>query len=341
MRSFKSFLTESDESKKLKHITHAEDRPLQKGSEGFQHAVGALQQAHEHIKSGGHSTHLTMKYEGSPSIVFGHHPKTGKFFVASKSAFNVNPKINYSEKDIEKNHGHAPGLVEKLKQALHHLPKVAPKKGVYQGDVMFGEHDKKEHKGGVSFTPNTITYTAKGEKAKKIKDSKLGVIVHTQYHGKDIQHMSADPHPDVHNFTHHPDVWHKSANHDTKQVHYSEDDQKEVEKHLKAAKDIHDKHGKMMYLMTQPHHGEKLESYINQTVRNDTKPNTEDFKKHIALLAIRSGSQKEHKPEGGTPSYVKAYLLRKKKMSQRQSRVDNLKKIVVIERILQKIVRSH
>ena len=37
-------------------------------------------------------------------------------------------------------------------------------------------HDKKEHKGGVSFTPNTITYKASGEQAKKIKKSKLGVV---------------------------------------------------------------------------------------------------------------------------------------------------------------------
>jgi hypothetical protein len=84
-----------------------------------------------------------MKYDGSPSIVFGHHPKTGKFFVASKSAFNKNPKINYTHKDIEKHHGHAPGLVSKLKTALTHLPKVAPKHGVYQGDVM---HTREDHK---------------------------------------------------------------------------------------------------------------------------------------------------------------------------------------------------
>ena len=99
MYSFSTFLKEEDEGGKLKHITHAEDRPLQNGSEGFDHAVGALQQAHEHMKSGGHSTGLTMKYDGSPSIVFGRHPENNKFFVASKSAFNKNPKINYTNKE--------------------------------------------------------------------------------------------------------------------------------------------------------------------------------------------------------------------------------------------------
>jgi hypothetical protein len=121
MLTFKRFLAEatksdseeSEEGQKLKHITHAEDRPLQKGSEGFTHAVEALKQAHNHIKSGGHSSALSMKYDGSPSLVFGHHPETGKFFVASKSAFNKTPKINYTHNDIVKNHGHAPGLMDK------------------------------------------------------------------------------------------------------------------------------------------------------------------------------------------------------------------------------------
>ena len=81
---------------------------------------------------------VTTKYDGSPSIVFGTHPETGRFFVASKSAFNKDPKINYTPEDIERNHGHAPGLVEKLKGALEHLPKIMPRNGgVYQGDLMY------------------------------------------------------------------------------------------------------------------------------------------------------------------------------------------------------------
>ena len=66
MKSFLSFLKEevAPDTSKLKHIHHAEDRPLMHGSKGFEHAVGALEHAHEHIKSGGHSSHLTMKYDG-------------------------------------------------------------------------------------------------------------------------------------------------------------------------------------------------------------------------------------------------------------------------------------
>ena len=168
-------------------------RSLLHGSAGFDHAVGALEQAHNHIKSGTHSSALTMKYDGSPSIIFGRNPENNKFFVASKSAFNKNPKINYTHQDILKNHGHAPGLVDKLHDALNYLPKVTPKTGVYQGDMMFSGNDKQETKRGVSFTPNTITYTAKGNLADKIKRAKMGVIVHQQYHGDNLNDMRADP----------------------------------------------------------------------------------------------------------------------------------------------------
>ena len=292
MQTFLAFLKEEDEGK-LKHITHAEDRPLQNGAKGFEHAYNALNQAHEHIKSGAHSSALSMKYDGSPSIVYGHHPENGKFFVASKSAFNVNPKINYTESDIEKNHGHAPGLVEKLKHALKHLPKIAPKKGVYQGDMMFSGNDKKETKKGVSFTPNTITYTAKGEQGDKIRRAKVGIITHTQYHGNDIASMKADPHPDLHNFKSHPDVWSKTANHDTKQVKYSPSDQEKFHKHMAAAKAIHDEHKDKMYKAIEPHSGpgNHLETYINHTVRTGDKPSVEGLKKHIQDKYVKAASK--------------------------------------------------
>ena len=48
MLTFRDFLTEGapEEGAKLKHITHAEDRPLFDGAEGFKHAYDALHGAH-------------------------------------------------------------------------------------------------------------------------------------------------------------------------------------------------------------------------------------------------------------------------------------------------------
>jgi hypothetical protein len=289
MLQFKNFLKEEEESKQLKHIPHPEDRPLMHGHAGFEHAHAALMQAHEHMKSGGKTSNLTMKYDGAPSIVFGHHPKTKKFFVATKSAFNKNPKINHTEADIDKNHGHAPGLASKLKAALKHLPKIAPKTGVYQGDLMHTKEDLKEslNEGAdskVSFTPNTITYTAHGAEADKIKKSKLGVVVHQQYHGTDTHDMKVSPHPDLSKFSHHSDVHMHGAEHDTSKVTHSGHNESTFQKHMAAAKEIHDTHGHAMYNAIHPKHsGDNghLATYINKTVRHDEVPAVKGFISHV------------------------------------------------------------
>jgi hypothetical protein len=289
MLTFQSFLKEEAESGELKHIHHAEDRPLMHGHAGFEHAHGALMKAHAHMTSGAKSSNLTMKYDGSPSLVFGHHPSNGKFFVATKSAFNKNPKINHTEKDIDKNHGHAPGLARTLKHALKHLPKVTPKTGVYQGDLMHHEETKHLHEGvimeakdsKVSFTPNTITYTAHGDEAKKIKKSKVGIVVHQKY-SDDMK--SASPHVDHHNFKQHPDVHHHGAEHDTSKVKHSPENEAGFKKHMAAAKEIHDTHGHKMYDAMHPKHtGEAghLSTYINKTVRHDEVPSVKGFKEHL------------------------------------------------------------
>ena len=50
--------------------------------------------------------HYSVKIDGSPAIVWGTNPENGKFFVGTKSVFNKRiPKINYSNEDIERNHG--------------------------------------------------------------------------------------------------------------------------------------------------------------------------------------------------------------------------------------------
>jgi hypothetical protein len=283
MLSFRTFLKEEaeEEGEKLKHIEHLEDNPINDGAKGFHHAIGALDQVHNHIIGGGHDSTLTMKHDGSPSIVYGHHPETGKFFVASKSAFNKNPKINYTEKDVEKNHGHAPGLVEKLKSALHHLPKVTPKHGVYQGDVMFSGKDKKTDGDKVKFTPNTITYGAKksSEEGKKITKAKFGIYTHTQYVGPTAKSMTANYSPDLSNFNDHPDVYHRLPGHDTSKVRMSPDQHKEYAKHVAAAQKEHNKN-EHVYDAIDPIR-EHFKTYINHTVRTQEKPTVQGLQKHI------------------------------------------------------------
>ena len=306
MISIKKFIREQTEGEgeKLKHIEHLEDHPINDGAKGFEHALGALDKVKHHIDMKHTSPDLAMKHDGSPSIVYGHHPDTGKFFVASKSAFNKTPKINYTDADVEKNHGHAPGLVEKLKAALHHIPKIVPKKGVFQGDMMFSGDDVQHHGGKVHFKPNTITYSA-GEKTpdgQKISKAKVGLYTHTEYRGKDSAAMNAHFDPDLTKFKHHPDVYHREPGHDTSKVNFKQEDKAEFEKHVAAAKQIHAKHGEQMYAPISQHKDD-LKTYINKTVRTGEKPSVEGLQHHIttnagkAIDKVKTPASKNKKTE--------------------------------------------
>ena len=172
---------------------------------------------------------------------------------------------------------------------MKHLPKVTPKSGVYQGDLMHHAETKHLHEGvileakdsKVSFTPNTITYTAHGKEADKIKRSKVGVVVHQKY-SDDMK--SASPHVDHHNFKEHPDVHIHGAEHDTSKVKHSAENEKKFQSHMNAAKEIHDTHGHKMYdAVHAKHSGETghLSTYINKTVRHDEVPSVKGFKEHL------------------------------------------------------------
>lgn len=311
MLSFRTYLREEVESdsegEKLKHIEHLEDHPINDGSKGYEHAVGALEQAKNHIIMGANDSTLTMKHDGSPSIVYGTHPETGKFFVASKSAFNKAPKINYTPADVDKNHGHAPGLVRKLKDALMHLPKITPPQGVYQGDVLFSGNDKKVENGRVHFTPNTITYSddMRGE-GPKIKRAKFGIYNHTQYVGPTAKSMTANYSPDLSNFKDHPDVYHRKPGHDTSKVKLTPAAEKEHDAHVAAADKIHNAHGSYMYDALE-HPGsygsirDHIKTYINSTVDTQEKPTVQGLQRHLENKYLKEIDKK--KTDAGKKKY--------------------------------------
>jgi hypothetical protein len=305
MKNIKYFLKEqAEEGEKLKHIEHLEDHPINDGAKGFHHAIGALQKVKQHIELKHLSPDLAMKHDGSPSIVYGYHPNNGKFFVASKSAFNKTPKINYTNEDIEKNHGHAPGLVEKLKAALEHLPKIAPKKGVFQGDVLYSHGDVSHEDGKVKFKPNTITYSAKEKSpdGQKIAKSKFGLYTHTEYRGNDSASMNAHFDPDLSNFNYHPDVYHREPGHDTSKVSISPEEKERYEHHLKSAMDLHNQHGHQMYGPIEKVK-DHVKTYINTTVRTGEEPSPEGLQHHLianygkAIDKLKTPQSKNKKSE--------------------------------------------
>jgi hypothetical protein len=337
MLSFKSFLIE--EAKQNKHITHVEDRPLQSGEVGFHQAVDSLLGAHKHIKAKKHTSELSTKFDGSPSIIYGRHPETKQFFVATKSAFNKNPKINYTEHDVDRNHGNTPNLAGKLKYALRHLPKISPKAGVYQGDFMYGKDETLKE--DVTMAPNFsgLTYVPKGQDVEKVKKSKLGLVTHSRYQGDTISKMESNHDVDFNNFKAHDDVHHINPSYDTSKVSYGKKSQKEFDDHLQSAIDIHDEFGPEMYAGTKRHQGNggHLETYINHTVKSDEEPSHKGLINHISKKydnmteKLKTDKAKNAKREelDGHISHIKANKQHYDNLLKMHKHLQNAKNVLV------------
>ena len=189
MFNFKGFVTQD----KNTHLEHLEDDIINRGAVGGDNAINFLKSVRNMLAGTGDTANITVKWDGAPAIICGINPENGKFFVGTKSVFNVTPKINYTVRDINKNHG---GVVaQKLTVCLAQLSRLNIK-GILQGDLLFTNDLKDITIDGekmVSFTPNTITYAIPKDSnlANKISKAKMGIVFHTQYNGKKMDSLSA------------------------------------------------------------------------------------------------------------------------------------------------------
>jgi|TARA_R110000824_G_scaffold384417_1_gene578391 hypothetical protein len=175
----------------VKHIDHLEEDIINDGAAGVKVAIKNIDAIVDYFTAETDYS-ISLKFDGAPALVAGVDPNGG-FFVASKSAFNKNPKLNYTHEDIDINHGSSGGLADKLHIALDHLPSLGMK-GIYQMDYMFDDHikniqsptqidDMPNKNSFISFQPNTITYgvTKDSPYGDAINAAKLGVAIHIEY----------------------------------------------------------------------------------------------------------------------------------------------------------------
>ena len=190
MFSFKGFFTKD----KNTHLEHLEDDIINRGSAGGVNAINFLKSVRDMLA--GHSgakINTTVKWDGAPAIICGVNPENGKFFVGTKSIFNVTPKINYTTADIRRNHSGA--VAQKLSVCLNHLSSLNIKQ-ILQGDLLFTNDKKSVSIDGekmISFTPNTITYAVQANSniGRKIAKAKMGIVFHAMYSGRDMKSLSA------------------------------------------------------------------------------------------------------------------------------------------------------
>ncbi len=123
-------------------------------------------------------SHISVKIDGSPAIVWGTNPANNKFFVGTKSVFNKKLiKINHNHADVDRNHKGK--VADILHLCLDNLPFTD---NIYQGDYLgCGGTD--------SFHPNTIRYDFPDEVFQEIV-----IAPHTVYFAKkDLRDAVAVP----------------------------------------------------------------------------------------------------------------------------------------------------
>jgi len=191
MFSFKGFVTKGTNT----HLEHLEDSIIDQGFKGGRNAINFLKSIKKMLKGNvGGRLNVTVKWDGAPAVICGINPENGKFFVGTKSVFNVNPKINYSTGDILKNHDG--DLANKLIVCLRELSKLGIT-GILQGDLLFTKGDVKtttiDDNDFYVFTPNTITYAVdvNSNIGKKISRARLGIVFHTLYTGNKMSNLKA------------------------------------------------------------------------------------------------------------------------------------------------------
>lgn len=214
--NFKDYLIESKNPGANLHLEHLEDNVLNRGVTGARESINFLRSLRDMLA--GHSqskVNITTKWDGAPAVICGINPENKKFFVGTKSVFNKDGKLNYTDEDIDRNHPN-PGLNSKLKYALAFLPKLDIK-GILQGDLLFTEGDIKtqniEGTSYITFQPNTIVYAVPSHTvmAKNMMAAKIGIVFHTSYSGRTIDTLKASFNIDIGSLTHTKDVWFRDA----------------------------------------------------------------------------------------------------------------------------------
>jgi hypothetical protein len=209
MISFAQKLTEDKGGKNL-HLEHLEDEIINFGVDGGRAAINFLRSLRDMLAGASRSSvNMTVKWDGAPAIFAGIDPEDGKFFVAKKSVFNVNPKLYKTDAEIDADLSGA--LVGKFKIALAEFSKLGIK-GVLQGDLMFTDDvdtttiDKEKY---YTFQPNTIVYAipVDSDLGAVINKANIGIVWHTTYSGKTLQDMKASFGADIKSLSKSSSVW--------------------------------------------------------------------------------------------------------------------------------------
>ncbi len=262
-----SFLVEAaKDAPGIIHIEHPSDRTFD-GHKEAHHALTTLRG----VAMG--RTPVTRKIDDKMSFQI-KKDDSGRVGVKYKGTGST---YNYSNDDIERQHGAKPYIMSALKPLLAHAHKVLPNKsGEYQGGFMSTPEDRTEKGGKIGHTPNTVSYSVKKDspEGKKLANSKVSMAIHTELKGPK---RKAVPIHDQSQFRSHSDVHLVDHTVSKDEQKLPANVKKTVLTHITAA-------SKLMKGHDYGHlsdHEEHLRRYVNSTVDSGTKPNIEGYKRHL------------------------------------------------------------
>lgn len=168
-------------------IQHAEDVVFWEGSAGAKRALTAL----SNMAKGGEKN-VTIKWDGSPAVIFGRDPK-GKFIFTDKSGFVAKGYDGKSQsgddlenmllsrgKGGEKSDSYK-AFASNMKDVYDEYAKAVPKKhrGYFKGDLLYFNKPQLVD-GAYIFKPNLVQYKVQADSdlGKRVGKSKTGIVIH-------------------------------------------------------------------------------------------------------------------------------------------------------------------
>ena len=197
------------------HLEHLEDDIVNSGKVGGFNAIKFLRELGKMLSEPTSSIRVTTKWDGAPAIVCGRTPDNGGFFVGTKSVFaKTHPKLMFNNHMIDSVYNGNLAII--LKECLKYFSQIGIT-GVIQGDLLYTNQTKTiksiNNQQCVTFTPNTITYAVPVDSmvGQQIINSKIGIVFHTNYTGKNMRSMNATFGVDIKNLNGTKDVYISSA----------------------------------------------------------------------------------------------------------------------------------
>jgi hypothetical protein len=261
-----SYLIEAKEGGGILHIEHPSDRSFD-GKKEANHALTTLRG----VAMG--RTPVTRKIDDKMSFQV-KRDQEGRVGVKYKG---TGSSYNFSNDDIDRQHGEKPYLAGPLKTILAHAHKVLPgRTGEYQGGFMSTPETREEKGGRIGHTPNTVSYSVKKDspEGKKLANSKVSMAIHSALKGPK---RTASPILNQSEFRSHPDVHLVNHSVSKEEQKLPPAAKKTVVQHITAAQKIMKDHD-YGHLSGHEQH---LRTYVNSTLDTGEKPNIEGYKSHL------------------------------------------------------------